>query len=531
MDLNLQNSSVLSVGDTKPTHQNINYSSISSQDFQRLRNQNSQLKDSNLDSVVDFQISSTIISNGGNKHFEYQKLQENEQNNLSETCEIKEGGQFQKSVISERAPIKLYARRYYMLVLFSICTMMNGAGWISFAPLSDVLKSTYGVSIFVINYMSQVFMVVFVPMNFPSVAALDKRGLRFGIVIGITLTCLGCWMRCLINYSFYWALAGQTVLAICQPFLLNAPPKLSGNWFGEKERIYATSIGANANVLGISLGCFLPSIFVQDSDILDPASARYHIFQVMLVTAIISTVVCIPVLFTFQDRPPTPSAYDEVQVVQTSLKDDMISLVKNKGFMLASLSSGINITYFGAITTVLPQMTGIYGFTPTEGSYFGTTFQIVGIVGSILTSILLTFKPYYKLIACLLTFLTLLALILSYYAIASGSFAFVMIALSLNGFFNSSIFSVAYEQGVELSYPIGEATSGGVFNIFNNIFGFLLIMILTPILNNNDKIDVLISCIIMGATLLLAFVCMAVGKFRMLRTEHFEKMRQLQQNQ
>jgi len=49
-------------------------------------------------------------------------------------------------------------------------------------------------------------MMAFIFMNFPSVAALDKRGLRFGIVIGTILTCLGCWIRCLLNYSFWWAI-------------------------------------------------------------------------------------------------------------------------------------------------------------------------------------------------------------------------------------------------------------------------------------------------------------------------------------
>lgn len=152
----------------------------------------------------------------------------------------------------------------------------------------------------------------------------------------------------------------------------------------------------------------------------------------------------------------------------------------------------------------------------------------MGLVGSIVTSIFLTYRPLYQLVACALTLLTIVALVITYFAMVSGSFTFMMLALSLNGFFNSSIFAVAYEQGVELSYPIGEAASGGVFNINNNLFGLILVMVMTPILNNNEKIDALICYIIMASILLLAFVLMAVGKFRMLRTEHFEKMKMLE---
>jgi hypothetical protein len=67
---------------------------------------------------------------------------------------------------------------------------------------------------FTINYMSQIYMIMFLPINFLSVTALDKWGLRYGIIIGIVLTVLGLWLRCLINYSFSTVVIGQTVLAI-----------------------------------------------------------------------------------------------------------------------------------------------------------------------------------------------------------------------------------------------------------------------------------------------------------------------------
>ena len=67
-------------------------------------------------------------------------------------------------------------------------------------------------------------------------------------------------------------------MAIGQPFLINAPGKVSGVWFGEKERIYITVIGVNANILGNSLGYFMPALFVKDSDLYDKDSARDHIF-------------------------------------------------------------------------------------------------------------------------------------------------------------------------------------------------------------------------------------------------------------
>jgi hypothetical protein len=104
-------------------------------------------------------------------------------------------------------------------------------------------------------------MIMFIPINFPSVIALDKLGLRMGVTIGIGLTTLGLWVRCFINFNFWFSVAGQIVLAIAQPYMYNAPSILSANWFPKKERIFATSFGAYANILGVAAGCFIPSIF------------------------------------------------------------------------------------------------------------------------------------------------------------------------------------------------------------------------------------------------------------------------------
>ena len=99
-------------------------------------------------------------------------------------------------------------------------------------------------------------------MNFPSVIALDKYGLKTGVLIGITFTTTGLIMRILINKSFYWVMAGQTLMAIGQPFMYNAPAKLSTNWFSYQERAISTMIGTSANILGVTLGFLLPPLFI-----------------------------------------------------------------------------------------------------------------------------------------------------------------------------------------------------------------------------------------------------------------------------
>ncbi len=137
-------------------------------------------------------------------------------------------------------------------------------GWIAFAPLSDVLQNNYGVSIYLVNYLSQSFMLAYIPMNQPAVYVLDRIGLKTGMTVGIVGTTIGLWMKCLINISFNYVVIGQTVIAIAQPFMLNACSKLSANWYPAGERLISSAIASNAFILGVSLGLFLPSLFVDE---------------------------------------------------------------------------------------------------------------------------------------------------------------------------------------------------------------------------------------------------------------------------
>ena len=100
-------------------------------------------------------------------------------------------------------------------------------------------------------------MIMFVPLYFPSVIALDKYGSRVGITIGICLTTLGLGLESLINYSFWLVIAGQTFNAIGCPLIINATAKVSSDWFPENERAFATMTGASANILGNLTGYML----------------------------------------------------------------------------------------------------------------------------------------------------------------------------------------------------------------------------------------------------------------------------------
>lgn len=48
------------------------------------------------------------------------------------------------------------------------------------------------------------------------------------------LTFIGMWIKVLVNKGFWILIFGQMISAIGQPFLTNAPAKVSAQWYGEK---------------------------------------------------------------------------------------------------------------------------------------------------------------------------------------------------------------------------------------------------------------------------------------------------------
>lgn len=76
----------------------------------------------------------------------------------------------------------------------------------------------------------------------------------------------------------------------------------------------------------------------------------------------------------------------------------------------------------------------------------------------------------------------------------------MVFSISLNGFFTISIFSVAYEIVVEITYPIEETNSCGVVNSLASFWATLLTIGLGHLLSYKKYVNVAICCGVLGIT-------------------------------
>ena len=80
------------------------------------------------------------------------------------------------------------------------------------------------------------------------------------------------------------------------------------------------------------------------------------------------------------------------------------------------------------------------------------------------------FRGQFRLASSFVIIFTLVTLATTFYGMQKFNNTIVMISAALNGAGALSLYAIAYEFGVAMTHPIGEAMSGGMINVLTNLF-------------------------------------------------------------
>jgi hypothetical protein len=69
---------------------------------------------------------------------------------------------------------KIYRRRWLMLGIFVLVSMINAFQWIQFSIITDVIANYYQVTNDDVNWTSLVYMIVYIPLIFPGAWIMDR---------------------------------------------------------------------------------------------------------------------------------------------------------------------------------------------------------------------------------------------------------------------------------------------------------------------------------------------------------------------
>lgn len=210
------------------------------------------------------------------------------------------------NIASSNKEIKLYFKRWLVLFSFCLVTGLNAFHWIVYSIIQDIVIQFYNQSLpqdtasqyDAANWFSMVYMLCYIPLVFPAMFLLDRKGLRLSCILGALLTTVGSCIKiaAIKPNLFPVAMLAQTICAIGQAFTLSVPARLSALWFGQREAATATSIGVFGNQLGTAIGFIVPPYIVTKSESIPFLQARfYYLFvgsSICCVIASITVFIC-----------------------------------------------------------------------------------------------------------------------------------------------------------------------------------------------------------------------------------------------
>ena len=182
--------------------------------------------------------------------------------------------------------------RWSVIAAYGVMAIASQAILVNYAPVTGDAAHHFRVSITAIGWLSQVFPLLYVLVAIPAGLLLD-RFFRPALLAGAVLTATGGIVR-LVADDYTWALAGQVIAALGQPFLLNAVTGLVVLYLAAKDRTTGIAVASSAvfagMVIGNLIGAFLPG--------------EENIRLLTVITATIATVAALGLLGTVRSVPP-----------------------------------------------------------------------------------------------------------------------------------------------------------------------------------------------------------------------------------
>ncbi|KAL0479103.1 hypothetical protein AKO1_007964 [Acrasis kona] len=363
-----------------------------------------------------------------------------------------------------------------MLTVFSLAGLLCSLYQFTFAAIQDAAMRYYRIEytqLWKLNLMSLSYMIAYVPSALVASYIIDKKGLRLSVTIGCMLNFLSGWVR-LAGFKkgheyFYWiSFSGQCLGALAQPFLTNAITSMASNWFGEKERTIATTIGAFTNILGggIAFGVAPPLATIASRNGRDIS----EIGMVILLSsqALFASLLLLLCVSTFRERPPTPpsSSFSSSHNVKHEVRQDLLSLAKNRDFVILFIAFGLGFGSFQAFTSLINQIVVPVGYNDDDAGIMGLAIIACGLVGAGIFGISADLTKRYKTLLMICGVLSAVSFtcfcVAIMYQKTTTTYWLCIAAICSMGLTATAIVPLALEAAVEVTYPIAETLSNGL---------------------------------------------------------------------
>ncbi|KAI8799906.1 major facilitator superfamily domain-containing protein [Cladochytrium replicatum] len=275
--------------------------------------------------------------------------------------------------------------RYTQALLCCFLNVVNNSQWVSYAPVPQQAADFYRTNLTVINLLSVVYALMYLFGSPISASVLDGRGPRAALLIGALSSFIGTLLRWAPTYAgpdiaLGLAFVGQVILGLGQPFLLNAPTKISAVWFDDKERALWNAIMTVGNPAGSLVAYAINPTFV---------TASTDIPMLLLIWFIVSAVFFVITYFLARDpvdlKTRLANWEKEEGVRQSSIGGTLFKikvLLSTPPYLLILVGFSIAVSLFNAFATLLTQFVLPFQYTVDDASIFGAVLVLCGIISA-----------------------------------------------------------------------------------------------------------------------------------------------------
>jgi predicted MFS family arabinose efflux permease len=340
-----------------------------------------------------------------------------------------------------------------VLAAFTLLAGVTQMLWLNFAPLITLVRERYGVSELVASTLVLVFPLLYVLLSIPAGQLVDRKGYRFAVGWGGTITALFATLR-IWDESFAVLLAAQIGIAVAQPLVINGISKLVADWFVEAHGAVATGIGTVGMFLGMAVAMAATPALVASSGLT----------TTMVVFAAIAWVSA--GLWWWLGRERTAN-------VASAASGGLGELLRDGELRRVLALAFLGLGFFNGLTTWLEPMLAPSGFDAEAAGLVGGVIILGGIVGSVVVPALSDGvkkrKPF--LIGCALAALPMV------YPLCTTRSATLAYALGFGiGFALLPAFALLLEMCSELSGKERAGNATGLLMLMGNGGGVVVIL-------------------------------------------------------
>jgi len=219
----------------------------------------------------------------------------------------------------------------------------------------------------------------------------------------------------------------------------------------------------------------MPILFVNKDLIDNQVTGRKKVAEYLFVQNVIITLLSFPAILWVRNIPPSQPSAIAGLVDVTQFISGSKELAQNKNFVLLFFVFSLIYGIYGALPSIISQLTEPYAYTDVDNAIFGSLFLVGGVISSFVVGVILDKFQNYKQQTTILCILSSIFSAFMFYCLPSKSTVLFGFNIFLLGAAVIPMLAVAYPFACELTYPLGEAFSNGMLMTLSLFWGAILV--------------------------------------------------------